>query len=165
MSKAHIVVGMTDTGKSYYIKNNLLKLIPNNKALFIYDINREYEYWFPYPLLEFEQFAKASTQINNGVIIYEEATVFLDGRMKTDKDVKKVLALKKHQKNYVILVFHSFSEIPRYVYKLSNYITVFKTNEEPKEAITEIKDTRLMPVIQRVRDSKSIHFSETFKIM
>lgn len=165
IGKGHIFVGMTDTGKSYHIKNNILPKIPNKNSLFIFDINNEYKDFFPYDFIEFEDFAHATTLLKNSVILYEEATVFLDGRMKTDKDVKRVLSLKSHRNNYVILVFHSFREIPRYVYQLCNYITVFKTNEVPKTAISEIRDERLIPIIQRVHDNKSMHYNETFKIL
>lgn len=165
MSKAHIVVGMTDTGKSYYVKNTLLNKVPNKGALFIYDINHEYKDFFPYELIYFEDFAEKALQLRNSVIVFEEATIFLDGRTITDRHIKQILALKKHHKNYIILVFHSIAEIPRYVYRLCNYITVFKTNEEPKYAIREIKDFKLLPVIEKVRKHKNIHYNQTFKII
>lgn len=165
MSKAHLVVGMTDTGKSTYIKN-LLKTVPNKKSLLIYDINNEYsEFIEGKRILDFKEFALLASVVKNSIIVFEEATIFLDGRFKTDLLVQKVLTLKKHRKNYIFLVFHSLADVPGYVYRLSNYLTLFKTNDLSDITAKQLKDYRLKNYIEKLRQSSNIHEHITLKIL
>lgn len=166
MSKAHIVVGMTDTGKSYYIKDKLRK-IPNKESLYIFDYQKEYNPEFiQYGLIPFEDFAYNCTLLWNAVIIFEEASIFLGGHMSnTDKYVNDVLVSKKHRKNFVFLVFHSVAEIPPYVYRKCNFITLFKTNDLPDMSARELRDRRIKEYMDRVQASNDLHYHETMKIL
>lgn len=164
MSKAHIVCGMTDTGKSYYIKNQI-RNVPNKQSLYIYDINNEYKEFFDYELIDFEDFAYNCTLLSNAIIVLEEATIFLDGRLKCDQYIQTVLTRKKHTKNYIFLVFHSVAQIPPYVYQLCNYITLFKTNDLPDMSARELRDLRLRDFMQRIKANPDIHYYETMRII
>jgi type IV secretory pathway TrbF-like protein len=62
------------------------------------------------------------------------------------------------------LVFHSLRSIPRYIYELSNYITIFKTNDTPYLSAKELKDERIEEIMERVKNSKNIHINVTLKI-
>lgn len=160
--KSHIVVGATDTGKSYYIKT-LLKKVPNKQALLIYDIEGEYENFYPYKLEEFETFVNNAVKYENAVIVFEEASAFLSNRG-DNMAVRKILVQKKHSNNYIILTFHSVRMIPRFIYELSNYITIFKTNDAPDMTAKELKDHRLEEIMKRVKEHKNPHYNETLKI-
>jgi hypothetical protein len=165
VSKALLVVGATDVGKSFYIKDLISKNLKNFECLVVYDVNNEYSHLSPYDFeSDFEKFAENATHLRNSIIIFEEATIFLDGRTIADKYTKTVLALKKHRNNMIILVFHAVSEIPLYVYRLANYITIFKTNDLPDMSARELRDIRLKEFMQRVKNSPDIHYHETLKI-
>jgi hypothetical protein len=160
--KSHIVVGATDTGKSHFIKK-LLKKVPNKQALLIYDIEGEYEDFYPYQLEEFNVFVEKVSKYENAVIVFEEASAFLSNRG-DNMLVRKILVQKKHAKNYIILTFHSVRMIPRFIYELSNYITIFKTNDAPDMTAKELKDHRLEDIMTRVKNHKNPHYNETLKI-
>lgn len=163
MSKCHLIVGATDVGKSYFIKN-LLKKVPNKRSFFIHDINNEYGEFYNGEFLDFEEFAYKTTLLKNAVIVFEEATIFLDSRTLADKYVKETLALKKHTNNYIFMVFHAIAEIPYYVYRLSNYITVFKTNDIPGMSDRELRDSRLNDILKQVKENNDFHYCYTLKI-
>lgn len=165
MSKAHIIVGMTGTGKSEYIKK-MLRKIPEKKALYIFDYQNEYQEFINYGLIPFEDFAYNATMIRNGVIVYEEATIFLTSHgSQTDRYVNEVLVSKRHTNNYVFLIFHSVAEIPPYIYRKCNYITLFKTNDLPDLSSRELRDVRLKNYMERVKKHKNPHCYETMKIL
>ena len=160
--KAHIICGATDTGKSYFIKQ-IFKKVPNKGALLIYDIEREYEEFYPYQLDDFQEFLETAVKCENAVIVLEETTAFLSNRG-DNMTVIKLLVQKKHSNNYVIMVFHSVRMIPRFVYELSNFITIFKTNDAPDMTAKELKDHRLEDIMIEVKNSKNPHFCKTLKI-
>jgi len=174
MSKCHIFVGATDTGKSHQIKQLLKKV--NKDALFIYDVNNEYREFFPYPFVDFDRFIEAATRLKNAVLVVEEATIFLNNRS-SNEFLREILVRKKHTNVFIILVFHSVRAIPRYIYELSNYITIFNTNDSPDMSAKELKDERIEKIMLEVRnntDKKFIHkkpdgtlvhfFNKTLKI-
>lgn len=163
MSKAHIIVGATDTGKTYFTKQ-LLNKVPNKKALFIYDVENEYQSYFPYPLIDFETFIEKATYLKNSVQVYEEATIFF-GNRSSNEFLKSIMVRKKHDKNHIILIFHSMRSVPRYIYELANYITIFKTNDSPDMTARELKDERLIEIMDRVKNHKDSHYHETLKII
>jgi hypothetical protein len=165
MSKAHIIVGMTGTGKSYYLKKRLKK-VPNRGSFYIFDYQNEYKEFIDYGLIPYEEFAYNCTLISNAVIVFEEASIFMGGHMKsTDSYVNEVLVSKRHKNNFVFLVFHAVAEIPPYIYRKCNYITIFKTNDLPDMSARELRDHRIKDYMSRVNANKKPHYSETMKII
>jgi hypothetical protein len=162
MSGCHIIVGATNTGKTFYLKKFLDK-IPNKNALLIYDVNNEYKNYFNYPLIPFEDFVYKASLCEHAVMVFEEATIFLNNRS-CNEDLYNILVRKRHTDNYIFLVFHSLRSIPRYIYELSNYITIFKTNDTPYLSAKELKDERIEEIMERVKNSKNIHINVTLKI-
>jgi len=156
----HIIVGATNTGKTSLVKRLLKKA--NKKAFFIYDVNNEYKEFFNYPLMDINTFIYKANFINRGIIIIEEATIFFSNR--SNNLLKELLVRKRHTKNHIILIFHSVRSIPRYVYELANYITIFKTNDSPEMSAKELKDERIEKIMSIVKQSKNQHFSQTLKI-
>jgi hypothetical protein len=71
---------------------------------------------------------------------------------------------KRHTFNTIILVFHSMRSVPRYIYELANYITIFKTNDSSEMTARELKDDRLEGIMNEVKDNKDMHFYKTLKI-
>jgi hypothetical protein len=162
MSKAHIIVGATGTGKSTFLKS-ILNKVKNKNSLFIYDINNEYKDYFPYDFIDFEDFVIAASNVENSIQIYEEATIFLNNRS-CNRYIIDILTRKRHTNNFVFLVFHSMRSVPRYIYELSNYITIFKTNDSPGMTSRELKDERLESIMLHVKNNKNSHYCETLKI-
>ena len=162
MSKAIIIVGATETGKTTFVKN-MIKRVPNKGALFIYDINNEYSEYFPYKLLDIDDFMEKTQFISKGVFVLEEATIYLNNRS-SNKYLVDLMTRKRHTFNTIILVFHSMRAVPRYIYELSNYIVIFKTNDSPDMTSRELKDDRLEGIMTRVKAHKNMHYHEVLKI-
>jgi hypothetical protein len=164
MSKGigHIICGATQTGKTTFIKS-LLKSVKNSESIIIYDINNEYKDFFPYPFINFETFSNKLTGIKNAVIVLEESTIFLNNRS-CNYSITELLVRKYHNFNYIFFVFHSVRSIPRYIYELCNYITIFKTNDAPDLTARELKDKRLEYLMNEVKSNKNSHYCKTLKI-
>lgn len=158
----HIIVGATGTGKTYLIKK-MLNAVPNKHSIIVYDVNNEYSDIFPYPFMDFETFTQKAKHINKGVIVFEEATIFLNNRS-CNREINELLVRKRHSLNYVVLVFHSMRSIPRYIYELCNYITVFKTNDSPDMTARELKDERIEGIMNEVKENKNPYQNRTLKI-
>jgi len=163
MAKAHIIVGSTGTGKTTFIKK-LLSKIPSKQSIIIYDVNNEYKEFYPYKFNpDFEDFMERIIKLEKVVCVLEESTIFLNNRS-CNNDLVNMLVRKRHTGNHYILVFHSLRAVPRYIYELSNYITIFKTNDSPDMTAKELKDSRLENVMNEVRNSKKNYFCKTLKI-
>jgi len=161
MSNCHIIVGATGTGKTTYIKN-IIKSV-NKDALFIYDVNNEYRDYFNYEFVDFEIFIESADRLRKSVIVIEEATIFLNNRS-SNYYLKDILVRKRHKNNFIILVFHSLRSVPRYIYELANYITIFHTNDSPEMTAKELKDDRLEVIMNEVKENKNRFYNKTLKI-
>jgi predicted AAA+ superfamily ATPase len=162
MSKGIIIVGATETGKTTYVKK-LLEKVPDKRSLFIYDVNNEYSEFFPYPLIDIEDFMEKTQFMKKGIFVLEEATIYLNNRS-SNEHLINLMVRKRHTFNTIILVFHSMRSVPRYIYELANYITIFKTNDSSEMTARELKDDRLEGIMNEVKDNKDMHFYKTLKI-
>lgn len=124
--KAFIVVGATGMGKTTWLKNMLRTVHPEN--LFLYDVNAEYTELYNAPLPDFDKFSDEAKHKRESVIVFEEATIFLNNRG-SNVSLIDVLVRKRHTKNIVFLVFHSFRAVPKYIIDLCNYMVIHKTND------------------------------------
>lgn len=124
-----IVVGTNGTGKTTYIKERLSKV--NKSSLLIYDINKEYEDFYDKPFVKMNDFLETATQVNNGVIVFEEATIFFNNRS-TNEEMRELLVRRRHTKNMIFLVFHSIRSIPRDIMDMSNYLILKYSVDSPK---------------------------------
>lgn len=127
--KAFAIVGMRGMGKSTVVKQ-LLKPT-NEQSRLIYDPNQEYKDFYPYPLLTFDQFADKVSKVQNAVIVVEEATVFLNNRG-FNFNFLDLIVRARHSNNTIILVFHSFRAVPKYLISLLNYVVILKTGDNIK---------------------------------
>jgi ABC-type Mn2+/Zn2+ transport system ATPase subunit len=159
--KSIIVVGGTGTGKTTIIKGRLDKV--DKRALYLYDVNNEYQQYTKMPLVSFDIFSKKAKQLSNSVQVWEEMTIFLDNKS-SNKDLMDVLVRKRHTNNLIFLVFHSLRRIPRSVFDLSNIIILFKTNDNEKFVDDRFQNEEVTQAFKRVRDNKDPHYFEVVKI-
>ncbi len=146
--KAFLIVGATGMGKSTVTRQFIQRVSPGNRL--IYDVNQEYTDLYNKPLIDFDEFSEQTTKVRNALIVYEEATIFLSNRG-SDLNIRKVLVSKRWRNNTVILNFHSFRTIPKYIYLLCNYIIILKTNDSEsyvESAFDNEKLTKAFRIIQ-----------------
>ncbi len=143
---AFTIIGMTGQGKSDFTKQ-LIK----GKPAHIFDINNEYYFprinqdtkGAPARIIFSEAEAKLITRhtelddikfINECMkkqstqCVFEDATGFFEG--KVPKILKRMIAGKRHTKNNYLFLFHSIQDCPPALIRLSNYVVLFKTNDE-----------------------------------
>lgn len=152
---AHLVVGMTGEGKTTYVKH-FLRAIKDKKRIIVYDVNNEYQDVYPYPFLDIDDFMPKLMDSYYNVIVLEESTIFFNNRGH-DKNLERLLVRKRHQFNYILLCFHSLRAIPRYVWDLTTYLTLFKTNDNEGFIIKEkLPSDAVLKTFREVRDNKGL---------
>jgi ABC-type dipeptide/oligopeptide/nickel transport system ATPase component len=159
---AELIIGATGTGKTTKIKH-YLSLIPNKKAIQIYDINNEYKEFYNKPLEDFEVFIDRQTRTKKAVMVFEEATIFLSNRT-CNRQLVDLLVRKRHTGNYIFLCFHSLRSLPKYVLDLCNYITIFHTNDSIGFVESTFKNDKLTEGFLQVQRSPNKHYYRFIKL-
>ncbi len=65
--------------------------------------------------------------VTNAVIVFEDATKYLNGRL--NDDVKRLVYDSKQKNLDLIFIFHSLGSIPPELVRAADTLTLFKTNE------------------------------------
>lgn len=146
-----VVIGHTGQGKTPYInrflgnaasnpdpisKKSKYRATNRSKRQYIFDVNNEY--LFPAdrgpvsPQMrhvdgDVKRFISVAKGLKNTNVIFEDATGFLRG--KQSEGFARLLTQKMFSKNNYILVFHSINRVPPEIMEMSNYIVLFKTND------------------------------------
>ena len=152
-----LIIGASGQGKTFFAKE---KFVYPNKPCFVFDINNEYfedrrntdpkTMLVTNPKLEadttkprsryiggdMDEFIDIAETKRNCNIIFDEATIFFNGRI-TEKKLLKMILTRKHSFNNIILNFHSVEDTPRFMYRQSNYIVLFKTQDSEKAFSTK----------------------------
>jgi ABC-type sugar transport system ATPase subunit len=160
--KLDIIVGGTGTGKTTEVKRKL-SLVPNKRALLIYDVNKEYTEFYDYELIDFIEFTEKLKNVKKSVIVFEEATIFL-GNKQVSKQIIELIVRKRHTGNYIIMVFHSLRAIPNYIYDIANYLTLFKTNDAVNRIDQKFKDDNIISAFNEVKNNSDKHFKKVLVI-
>lgn len=147
--KAIIVIGGTGMGKSTFVKSCLSHVHKEN--IWLYDVNNEYrEYINPLPELpSFQNFCDKASKLNQSVIVFEEATIFLNNKGSNQKLID-ILVRKRHTENLIILVFHSLRSMPKYLLDLCNVLVLHKTND-PLEIAERFDNDALLKAYQYIK--------------
>lgn len=164
-----INVGRPKTGKTTKAKELLNLAKTSGSNIIVYDPNNEYSEYDNSPFTDFESFAvkrwnytkQSGCQIKNSTILVEEATVFTSTRS-TDKVLQDLLVRRRHNNNDIILNFHSFGDIPKYIFALLNYVIVFKTNDTEETIKSKTNNPKLLQAFKEVRDNSNPHYCKTF---
>ena len=158
-----INVGRPRAGKTTKAKEILNKVISNGRKsdIIIYDVNNEYSNYYDKPFLTFDEFSKSLKGVKNKIILIEESTIFFSTKS-TDKIIQELLVRRRHENNTIILNFHSFASVPKYIFDLLNYVIVFKTNDTEETIKSKTNNPKLMSAFKEVRDNSNLHFNKTF---
>lgn len=161
MSRAIILVGGTGCGKTFMTKSLISKV--NKSALMIFDVNNEYKDFYPYPFdADIDKFLSKAYRKRNCVILIEDATAFLSNRGRADT-LQKMLVAKRHTNNTILLLFHSFRAIPKYIMDLCNTVIIFKTNDPETIVKDGFQNPELTAAWKKVQDAAKNHpFFKTY---
>lgn len=154
MSKCIILVGATGTGKTTYVKQNILSNLPRMKKL-IYDVNNEYKEYRGSIFMPIKDFLKKANECTNTIIMYEEATIFFKHNNQST-DITEQLVRKRHTNNLFIFNFHSLRQVPLYILDFCNYIVIKNTVDNHKNVEDKFKDFEaIYQAFERVREESN----------
>ena len=161
---ASICVGKRGCGKTTFSKK-LLSERPSGMPVIIYDVNNEYKSEYPEDFDDFDIFlAKISDEkIRRHYILIEEATIFFSTHSRYE-DMMNVLVRARHTGNIIQLNFHSFSSVPKNIYHLLDYVTVFKTNDTLKDVTDRFDKPEVIQAYKDAITSEDLHFYRTVKL-
>jgi len=128
-----LVIGQRRTGKSTKIKRIISTI---NAQKYIYDVRNEY-YTDGFNM-SMDEFLEIVQNIKESVIVFEEATIFFKGT--TNKIMRDILTGCSHNKNFIILAFHSFRAVPVDILELVDYIAYGKTKDRASLIYEKYKD-------------------------
>lgn len=141
--KNFIVVAEQDRGKTFFVKNEILKKFSKRKN-YIYDINLEYK--------EFKneiRFISGKDEFLNAVpcetnscvnVIFEEASAFFSKNGSTAKGTIKHICRRYHTKNINVFVFHALDQVPTDILYYIDFIILFKTKDNKTKIESVFKD-------------------------
>lgn len=146
--KTFIVPGGPGQGKSEWVKE-----IVRDRRAFVYDVNNEYGSRTKYKgqkplnfsdnlnmpqsryvpkdmnlLVDVRKFMEMAHAKRDTHIVFEEATIFFQGKM--DALVKTLMVNRIHTGNVYYFLFHSISSIPPRIMEMANYVVLHKTIDE-----------------------------------
>lgn len=158
------VIGGAKQGKTPFIKDYC-----KDSNILINDIQNEYGEKTKYPGqkpyglatdnslprsrvidLDVKAFISTCAKKRNTICVFEEATMFFQGM--TGSDMRKLIFGKAHSGNVYILVFHSINSVPPRLMEGTDYVILFKTNDE--EDTVESKYKRLLPYFKKLQTAK-----------
>lgn len=145
---SYIVIGAPGTGKSPFVQTMI-----DGRRCFVFDVQNEYgtrtKYRGQKPLLlstnpndprsryvprektlriDVERFMDMCRQKKDTNLIFEEATIFFEGRMGDQS--KTIMVGRKHTGNNLFFVFHSINSVPPRIMELSDYVVLHHTIDQ-----------------------------------
>lgn len=185
------IFGQRGTGKTDYLRGNpqhnlegLMNIYPkykNMKVLIIDTFDHpsysnvpvlkpdEFKKWqsgiyriFTYAedIPKLNRFINSSPSIYNTLLVYEDAYKHTSG--KVDKSLRQILADSKQKNIDIVFMYHSFAQAPPDIYRLIDYIELFKTKDSPKcrESFMPGYFDEAMKVYNSVKQNKNTFYHE-----
>jgi len=158
---ASICIGKRGCGKTT-LSMKLLDKRPKNMPVMVYDINNEYQKYYQEPFDDFDVFLVkiSGEEIRRHYILIEEATIFFNTQSNF-YEMKNLLVRARHTGNIIQLNFHSFSSVPKGIYNLLDYVTVFKTNDNEKSVTDRFDHPGVVAAYKEAIASTDEHFYKT----
>lgn len=152
-AKIFVIVGGRGSGKTYFLENNLNLL--KNKTIVI-------ELFFTD---RYKNFKKILFQdfLNSNIENYKNLNLIIDDASQLVNSqpielIKKIIISSKQLNTDVFFCFHSFNFIPNFLYYLTDYYIIFKTNDnEINLKNTPLKD-EIIKKINSVKKKKKFFY-------
>lgn len=148
MSVTFIVAGAPGQGKSEFVKDAI-----RGRKSFVFDVNNEYGMRTKYPgqkplglsdnpnapqaryvpqdasiMRDVDKFIMMCRQKRDTNIVFEESTVYLEGRQMIP--IKTLIVNRIHTGNAYYFLFHSISAIPPRIMQMCSFVVLHKTLDE-----------------------------------
>ena len=168
--KNFLVIADQDRGKSFFIKENILKKFHSRKN-YIYDINLEYTQFKNeiqgLPSKEnFLDIVPNTTKPPSACnVIFEEATAFFSRAGVTESKLMQHIYRRFHTKNINVFVFHGLNFVPVDILPSIDFIILFKTSDDVSEVEKRFKRyPKIISAFLEVREkTKNTFFNRELK--
>lgn len=157
--KVILVVGQRGTGKTTYVKRLATMVHPD--SLLLHDVGGQYKDIYKKPLIPFDEFTELCTKIEQGVFIFEEATIFVSHAR--NETITDFLVTSRYRENTIVLVFHSLRSVPWYILNLTNFIVLFKTKDPISLIEEKFQNPDFTEVFKRVNSDPNKYANVTFE--
>lgn len=157
-----LIIGHTGEGKTSY-SNRLVK----GKKQYVFDVNNEYGY-LPDDTqirpqmrnrdLNIKRFLSICAGLRNYNIIFEDATGFFRG--KQSEQLSRLIVAKRHTGNNFIFLFHSINRVPPELMEISNYVVLFRTNDNIDIIDKKFKNEKINDAFLKLQKMKKHSFIE-----
>lgn len=163
--KVVLNVGRPKTGKTTRSKKLLQSFVNDGRKndIIIYDVNREYTAFYDKPFLIYDEFIKSLEGIKNKILLFEEATIFFSNKSE-EKILKRLCIQKRHDNNIIILNFHSIRSIPRYIFDLTDYVILFKTNDNELTVKSKCDNENFFECFKEVQNHSNNFYSKVIDL-
>lgn len=164
MPLINIIVGGQGTGKTSFTKKSAEKM---NRVV-ILDVNNEYkdleQRGAKRITKDFRQSLENVKELNGISLIVEEATIFFSNR-KHDENLLEMIIRKRHQNNNIFLIYHSLTDIPDYLLRISDYLILFKTKDNSVKIDQKYANTEIRKAYYTQRNRKEKFTPTIIKLM
>jgi len=157
-----LIVGHTGQGKTTWL-NNFIK----GKRQYVFDVNNEYGS-LPNDSrvspamrntdMNVKRFLDISKGLRNYNIVFEDATGFFRGKQSADL-IKQIVG-KRHTGNNFLILFHSINRVPPELMEMSNYVILFKTNDNFEIVEKKFKNKRITDTFLQLQKMKQYSYFE-----
>lgn len=153
-----VIVGGTGTGKSTLMRKiAIAQRNATGKKIIIFDVNAEHKDLCNTPKLDMKSFLSNAKLYNNNIVVFEEATIFLNHRNGTE-DVTNILVRKRHTKNIFIFLFHSLRRVPLWLLDFTDFLIIKKTIDNPSTIRNKFGEfPEIIEAFEEIRESAKKH--------
>lgn len=144
--KCEIVVGESGYGKTTYLLDRISLLKKTGKDYYAWSIDNE----FPHTYEDSDEFKTIVQEVSNSFVIFDEATALFSLWGK-DKEIIKILIRCRKKNNWSYYVFHSLMDVPDYILRLSQYITLFHTPDEEVKLRRKYSNENIIAAYQQAK--------------
>jgi len=164
----YVNVGQTGAGKTTFVKKKILnRLLTGEYDIkpFIFDPNGEYIEYGSEKNTSFKDFINECMNREKSLIVFEEATIFFRHGVNSEQ-IMNMLVRKRHTQNIIVLNFHALRQVPAHILDFTDYLTLFRTKDNPNIIYNRFKDypevIQLYEVLSSVKDEK--YFNKTIQL-
>lgn len=145
--KVILIVGRKGSGKTTRVKE-IIKGVHESRLL-LHDVSAQYQDVYKRPLLKFSEFTAACRKVMQGVLVFEEATIFI-GHFRNE-DILDFLVTARHRKNTCLFVFHSLRDVPLYIWRMADFLFLHKTLDTVENITDRFRNPELVEVFTAVQ--------------
>lgn len=186
LNKVITLIGTRGTGKTTKMKKVIeayLKANPTGKILVVDTLDHpsyrdikpitieQLQRWLPTKGGYFRLYGSNTTEIMeciskfffNGLLIFEDASKYIGSRL--DDNVKAFILDSKQKNLDIVFMFHSWGFVPNDLFRLTDAITIFKTQDTPFQKKNFLPFELIEKPYKQIKDSQDRFINKTVELL